>query len=211
MMEVSILCTDARHPINVPLAQWAERNATRARVQILRDRGELGDGDFLFLVSCQQIIGESVFGRFRHALVLHASALPEGRGMSPHIWQILEGRTNLTVSLLSVKAELDTGDIWMQRQVHIDPAALHEEINAAVFDAEIALMDWALEHCAHSSPRPQVGTPTYYRKRTPADSEIDPGRPLAESFDLLRVADPDRYPAFFRLRGHTYRIRIERK
>jgi methionyl-tRNA formyltransferase len=32
---------------------------------------------------------------------------------------------------------------------------------------------------------------------------------LGEAFDLLRVADPERYPAFFEHRGRTYRIRID--
>jgi methionyl-tRNA formyltransferase len=134
----------------------------------------------------------------------------QGRGMSPHVWQILEGRTTLTLSLLDVGAELDTGDIWTQREFAVHAGALHDEIHAALFDAEIELLDWALDHCESAAPRRQQGTASWYRRRTPQDSEIDPARPLAESFDLLRVADPDRYPAFFKLRGRRYRIRIDR-
>ena len=42
------------------------------------------------------------------------------------------------------------------------------------------------------------------------DSRLDPHRPIADQFDLLRVADPDRFPAFFDLRGHRYLVRIEK-
>jgi methionyl-tRNA formyltransferase len=50
--------------------------------------------------------------------------------------------------------------------------------------------------------------PTYYRKRIPEDSRIDPCGSIAGQFDLLRVADPERYPAFFDFRGHRYEIRL---
>jgi methionyl-tRNA formyltransferase len=209
MTTVAILCTDPNHAVNAWLERWAASLVPRVQVSIHRDWRELGGGDFLFLVSCHQIIGAATRALFRHTLVLHASALPEGRGMSPHVWQILEGRRQLTLSLLDAEDALDAGRIWHQTEVAIPETAVCEEINARLFDAEIELMDWALAHCDRSAPREQTGTPSYYRKRVPADSRIDPSRPLAESFDLLRVADPQRYPAFFEHRGRTYRLRIE--
>jgi methionyl-tRNA formyltransferase len=70
-------------------------------------------------------------------------------------------------------------------------------------------MTWAIDHCDRASPYPQRGTPTKHRRRVPADSEIDPSRSLAECFDLIRVADPERYPAYFTLHGRKFRIAIE--
>lgn len=210
MFDVSILCTDTRHPVNPWLERWAQRRGADARVRIARDWRELGGGDFLFLVSCHQIIGKAVRDTFRHTLVLHASALPKGRGMSPHVWQILEGADRITLTLLNAEDALDSGDIWQQKELRFDGTELHDEIHRALFDAEIELMDWALDHCDHARPVAQVGEPTYYPRRTPADSRIDPTRPLAEFFDLLRIADPDRYPAHFEYRGQKYNIRIEK-
>ena len=45
------------------------------------------------------------------------------------------------------------------------------------------------------------------RRRTPGSIS---SRSIAEQFDLLRVADPQRFPAFFDLRGHRYLVRIEK-
>jgi methionyl-tRNA formyltransferase len=59
-------------------------------------------------------------------------------------------------------------------------------------------------------PRQQEGEPTYRRKRIPADSQVDPDQSIAEIFDLLRVCDPDRYPAFFEHRGAKYALSIRR-
>lgn len=211
MPDVEILCTDPQHPVNAWLERWKTEHADRARITIRRDWRDLPPrGDFLFLVSCHQIIRADVRSRFRHTLVLHASELPKGRGMSPHVWQILEGRNRIVLTLLDADDPLDSGRIWHQIAMQFDGTELHDEIHARLFDAELELMSWALANCATATPRMQVGEPTFYRKRTPADSRIDPERPLVEAFDLLRIADPQRYPAYFEHRGATYRITIDR-
>lgn len=207
---VDVLCTDPQQGVNGWLERWTADASPRARVQVHRDHRTLGGGDFLFLVSCHQIIRADVRSRYRHTLVLHASALPQGRGMSPQVWQILEGQGGFTVSLLEAHDELDAGRIWQQRDVDVPFTDLYDEINARLFDAEIELMDWALANCDKTEPQAQVGTPSYYRRRTPDDSRIDPELPIVDQFDLLRVADPSRYPAFFDHRGQRYRIRIDK-
>jgi methionyl-tRNA formyltransferase len=210
MLNVSILCTDTQHPVNAWLERWAERHRAEANVEIRHDFKDLRGGDFLFLVSCHQIIRKPTRDLFRHTLVLHASALPQGRGMSPHIWQVLEGRDRITLTLLNAEDTLDSGDIWHQAEIRLQGTELYDEINAALFDAEVALMDWALQHCDRTQPRAQSGEGSFYRRRTPQNSRIDPTLPLLESFNQLRVADPQRYPAYFEHLGRKYLIRIER-
>jgi len=209
MLQVTVLCSDPKHPVNDELARWKERVAMRAAVRVVRTTAEAEGGDFLFLVSCHDIVRDNVRRRYRYVLVIHASALPEGRGMSPHVWQILEGRTDLTMSLINAEDSVDSGDIWHQVRFRVPRSATFAEINAAVFSAETELMTWAIDHCDRTSPYPQRGTPTKHRRRVPADSEIDPSRSLAECFDLIRVADPERYPAYFTLHGRKFRIAIE--
>jgi methionyl-tRNA formyltransferase len=70
-------------------------------------------------------------------------------------------------------------------------------------------MEYAIANLAQVIPTQQgEATPTYYRKRCPDDSRIDPSRTIAEQFNLLRVADPERYPAFFDWCGHRYQITL---
>jgi methionyl-tRNA formyltransferase len=71
-------------------------------------------------------------------------------------------------------------------------------------------MDWAVNNFYRVKPKKQRGKATYYRKRTPADSALDPKKSLASQFESLRVADPERYPAFFDFRGHRYTINIRK-
>ena len=207
---VSILCTDPTHPVNPWLQRWVSEVSFAADARILRDVTELQGGDFLFLVSCHQIVRAVHRKLFRHTLVLHASDLPSGRGMSPHIWQILEGQTRFRLTLLNAEDEVDSGDIWEQVDVEIPPTDLHDDINAKLFSAELSLMHWALQHCDNWQPRKQQGVPSYWPRRKPQDSRIDMDLPLSAQFDLLRVSDPERYPAYIEYRGLKYRIRIDK-
>lgn len=210
MKKISILCTDPRHPVNPWLERWARSVVDKADVTIARDFRDLQGGDFLFLVSCHQIIKQDVREQFLYTLVLHASDLPQGRGMSPHVWQILEGRRELTLTLLNAEDALDSGDIWHQKTFPVEPTDLFEEIHAKLFDVELDLMSWALDNCESAVPRQQSGEPSFYKKRSPADSRIDPEKPLSDYFNLLRIVDPDRYPAYFEMHGQKYVVRIEK-
>ena len=62
-----------------------------------------------------------------------------------------------------------------------------------------------------SKARPQSRSgETFYSRRRPEDSEIDVEKPLSEQFNLLRVVDNEKYPAFFRFRGCKYTLKIEK-
>lgn len=181
-------------------------------VTLVRTCHDLKGGDLLFLLSCSEIVAAGDRAKFSKTLVLHASDLPEGRGWNPHIWQILAGATHLTVTLLEAEDKVDTGAIWHQLSIEIDKAALWNEINEALFAVEMKLLDFAVDHLTTIVPRPQRLdlSPNYHRLRNPSDSKIDPSRTIVEQFDLLRVCDPQRYPAFFDLHGCRYKLTLEK-
>ena len=210
MASVSLLLSDPQHPIKPRLQAWIAENKHAHQIELCQRASELSGGDFLFLVSCQEIIRAAQRSRYRHTLVLHASDLPEGRGMSPHVWQVLAGHNEFVLSLLNAEDEVDTGAIWRKQSVRIQPTDLWHEIDAQLFDAELSLISWALDHCDTATPRPQQGEATYHRRRTPEDSRIDPSKPLRESFNLLRVANPNRYPAWFEIDGQRYSVKLEK-
>ena len=57
----------------------------------------------------------------------------------------------------------------------------------------------------------QVGDESFYLRRRSEDSRLDPHKSIAEQFNLLRVVDNERYPAYFDLKGHRYILKIERE
>ena len=211
-MNITVLCSDPTHPVNTYLNSWASEASLRHNVRLVRSRSELTSGDFLFLVSCSELIKPEYRKNYRHTLVLHASDLPKGRGWSPHIWEVIQGSESITLSLLEAEDKVDTGRIWLKLTIPVKKTALWNEVNDLLFSAEIQLINQAVEGYERIEPYNQSAgsESTYYRKRTPDDSQIDPNKSFADQFDLIRMCDPDRYPAWFELHGQKYKVIVEK-
>lgn len=211
-MKISFLCSDENHPVNASLQRWIDQNRDSHQVSLVRKKKDLLGGEILFLVSCSEIISAADRAAYRASLVLHASNLPVGRGWSPHIWQIIGGAQEVTLSLLEVEDKVDSGRIWHQTTFPVPKHALWDEINERLFNAQIDLIDLAVHEFDTVIPKPQdiATVPTYYPLRTPDASKLDAERSIASQFDLIRVCDPTRFPAFFELHGEKYKLTLEK-
>lgn len=211
-MDITFLCSDPHHPVRPWLDDWIERHRADHRLSVASRSRDLGSGDLLFLISCTEIVREQQRAGFRHSLVLHASDLPLGRGWSPHVWDILHGATHLTLTLLEASEPVDTGRIWHKARFPVPRDALWDEINHALFAATFELIDYAIAHAHDVEPQPQDPriVPTYHRRRTPEDSQLDPDKTIAQQFDLLRICDPNRFPAYIHHLGHRYKVTLEK-
>lgn len=193
------------------LLSWKKKQEQFHSVDLTQSRHSLPGGDILFLISCNELINKDVRKHYGVTLVIHASDLPQGRGWSPHIWQIVEGSNRICVTLLEAAEKVDSGAIWAQKVLNLEGHELYDEINDKLFEIESQLMDFAVDNFLTIIPIPQrQESPSYYPMRTPENSRIDPDKSIEEQFDLLRVADPVRFPAYFEMRGHRYRITIEK-
>lgn len=211
-MKITFLCSDVLHPVNAWLDAWISLNREKHEITVARRVSELTSGELLFLISCSEILPQAQRDKFQMSLVLHASDLPKGRGWSPHIWSILQGDTELTLTLLEVADPFDTGRIVQKEKIPIEKTDLWNEINEKLFDAEIRLIDHAIENFDGLSPQEQdtsVQT-TYFRRRNSSDSELNINDTIAAQFDLLRVCDPSRYPAYFEIHGQKYKVVLEK-
>ena len=211
-MKISILCTYSDHPVINNLRTWMVDISSRGHSpELVFDKADLQGGDILFLVSCSQMIRDADRKKYKATLVLHASDLPKGRGWSPHFWSILGGANQIIVSLLEASEPVDSGAIWLKTQFMLEGHELLSEINEKLFAAELLLMTQAVEQFESIKPVQQVGDPgSYMNKRSPADSQLDPYNTIAEQFNLLRVVDSQKYPAFFSYQGKRYLIKIEK-
>lgn len=211
-MRISILCSDENHPVNAFLQRWIYQNAESHQISLVRKKKELLGGDFLFLVSCSEIVSAADRALYKTSLVLHASKLPIGRGWSPHIWQLIGGAEEVTLSLLEAEDKIDSGAIWHQTTFPVPKHALWDEINELLFNAEIVLIDLAIHEFDIVIIRQQDRSmvPTYYPRRAHLDNKLDPKGSIASQFDLIRVCDPNRFPAFFELHGKKYKLTLEK-
>lgn len=196
----------------LPFAQLlVERLAPIADTSLVFSHSNLRASDIVFYLSYYSIVPEDALAISGNNVVAHASDLPSGRGCAPMTWQVLEGRDKLTLTLFEATREVDAGPIYLQESLELDGTELVNEIRAAVGKLTIAMCLHFVENRTElmKSEVNQTGVPTYYPRRTPADSELDPNKTITEQFNLLRVVDNDRYPAFFELSGRRYRLSIE--
>lgn len=207
------ILSDAASWINewVPglLAGWLGQGY---RVRWIHNPKDLLPGDLCFLLGCGQLVRPELLRLHSHNLVVHASDLPKGRGWSPLTWQILEGNNHIPVTLLRAEPEVDSGDVYLQKWLKFAGHELLDELRDGVGDATSWLCRQFVNRYPDilSSARLQHGEPSWYPKRGPADSELEVDLPLRDQFELLRVVDNYHYPAFVRLRGHRYRLRIDK-
>lgn len=211
-MKIDVLCSSADHPINPWIKRWIDGRQAEHDVTLLRKMNQLTGGDLLFLVSCAEMIPADMRNRYGSCVVLHASNLPKGRGWSPYIWSIIEGAQTITVSAIEAEDEVDSGAIWAKKSFEVAAHELYDEINESLFAVELDLMGQVIEMVERGlTPTPQPDSKaTYYRRRTPADSELDPSQSISDLFNKVRVCDPNRYPAYFKLHGHVYSVCLKK-
>jgi methionyl-tRNA formyltransferase len=205
------LVSDENSWINVWLPELkAGFESAGHRVRWIHDPSQIESGDVAFFLSLSRIVSPLVLGRNAHNLVVHESALPHGRGWSPLTWQILEGKKEIPVSLIEAGEHVDAGEIYAQATMRFEGHELVLELRQSQAQTTLALCrDFVARYpfiCTEGQP--QRGSASYYQRRGPADSRIDPDKTLREQFNLLRVSDPDRYPAFVELGGRRYEIRV---
>ncbi len=177
---------------------------------VLEHRAELlSSGDVCFLLGCTRLLPPEKLALHKLNLVIHESALPEGRGFSPVAWQVLAGRNSIPVTLFAATDKPDAGPVYLRDVIELRGDELWTEIRALQGAKTVELALRFLRLWPTIIPTPQVGEATFFRRRTRADDALDVDKTLAEQFDRLRVADNVRYPAWFTYRGRSYVLRLE--
>jgi methionyl-tRNA formyltransferase len=211
-MKISIVVDNPRSWF-VPFAEKLKENLGQfGTVDLLSDAKKIPHlNDVAFLLSCEKKVTSEILERSRSNIVVHASELPKGKGMSPLTWQILQGKNRIPITLLEAVEAIDAGPVYLRGCVDfLGNELLHEmqnTVGAKIIEmCGTFLSDWPQ---ILSKGIDQTGEPSFYKKRTPEDSRLDPRKSLAEQFNLLRVVDNDRYPAFFEWNGRRYNLKIE--
>jgi len=127
-------------------------------------------------------------------------------------WAILEGAKTIPLTLFEAVEKVDAGKIFLRDKVRLKGHELLPEIQSKVSEKMMQVCERFIRSYPGILKRgvAQKGRATYYPKRQPKDSKLNPNQPLAKQFNLLRSVNNDVYPAYFTLRGHTYLLKIEK-
>jgi methionyl-tRNA formyltransferase len=176
--------------------------------ELITEHEAILPGDVLFLLGCEKILKPEKLALHPYNLVIHESALPQGKGWSPLTWQILEGKNSIPVTLFEASDQVDSGVIYDQMYIQFEGHELINELRKKQGEATLTLAKQFVKNYSKLSPRFQQGAESFYPRRRPADSRLDPNQTIAAQFNLLRVVDNDKYPAFFEYMGHKYIVKI---
>ena len=207
-MKVDIVITDRRHPLWPMIADWAAQKPAH-QIAVLDKLIDAAGGDCLVMVACHEIASRATRDRYGRCFVTHASDLPQGRGWSPVIWDILHGKDRIVLSLIMAADPVNSGAIFQKFDAPVKPIDLNDDINTTLSQLVIRALDFILQN-PNAMPRQQEGEASWYRRRAPEDSRLDPSQSIASQFNLLRVCDPDRFPAFFELFGERFEVIIRK-
>jgi methionyl-tRNA formyltransferase len=148
--------------------------------------------DYIFFPHWSFIIPGEIYRNYP-CVVFHMTDLPYGRGGSPLQNLIVRGHTVTMLSALRVAEGLDTGDIYMKKELSLLGTA--EEI----FLRAGKLMEQMIAEITEKQlvPVPQQGEPVVFKRRTPGESNVENIETLDQLYDYIRMLDAEGYPHAF--------------
>ena len=147
----------------------------------------------------------------KYNLIPHESKLPKGKGMSPLSWQLLENKGAIFFSLIEAENSLDSGRIYLQKKISIPKNIVFREIKELQLSVNLKLITMFLTKLKKNRNIigiKQKGRSTFYPKRSSKHSIININKSIKSQFNLLRICDPENYPAYFKYKNRTYLIKI---
>lgn len=176
---------------------------------LLRDLKEL-DADVFVATNWRTWIPPHVFALPRHGtLNVHDSLLPAYGGFAPLNWALINGETEVGVTTHMMDADLDRGEIVLQRSVAVGPSDTATDLFHRTVElfGPITLDSLALIASGQRDwKRQDMSRASFFHKRSAEDSRIDWGWPAADIANLVR-AQSDPYPnAFTFYRGERIRV-----
>ncbi|MCL1893927.1 MAG: hypothetical protein FWG02_06820 [Holophagaceae bacterium] len=152
--------------------------------------------DFLFSFYFREMIRPELLSVPKiGAFNLHGSMLPKYRGRAPINWVLVRGETNTGISLHSMTAKPDDGDIFGQTEIPIawDDTAL--SLTKKTAEAGYELLREKVPLLSKSEligiPQKSLGLSSYFGGRKPGDSRLTSQMTAHHAFNQIRaVADP---------------------
>lgn len=128
--------------------------------------------DFVVVASYGVMIPDDILSMSKF-INIHPSLLPKYRGASPMLTAILNGDVDTGICLMDITSEMDAGDIHMVRKIAIGEDDTNADLEKNVSAVSADMLSEYLAAPDKYPAKPQIGEPTYTRKFTKEDLNID--------------------------------------
>ncbi|QIB27495.1 formyltransferase family protein [Caloranaerobacter azorensis] len=192
--------------------EFKKKNERIIETHIITDKNELTyekvkkiNPKYIFFPHWSWIIPQNIYDNFT-CIVFHMTDLPFGRGGSPLQNLIERGIENTKISAIKVDGGIDTGDIYLKKDLNLNGTAEEIYIRAS----KIIFNDMIPEIIAEQLiPKPQKGEVVEFKRRKPEQSEIKPELTIEQIYDYIRMLDAEEYPKAF-IKFGKYRLEFSR-
>lgn len=170
-------------------------------------------GQALLSVGFPYLIASDLLELFKPALNVHPTLLPRYRGPTTAAYILINNERESGSTIHHLTPQMDRGDILAQSRVPLTAFDTIRSLQRKVYASEGQLVLDALAALnggAQAWPQDETQASEFPKKRTPADSQIDPSRSLLELFNQIRACDPEEFPAFFIYHDQKVCIRLWR-
>lgn len=183
------------NPVHEPGLQELQR---QLGARYVSTREELSSIDtppaeaLLFFFHWSWIIPPGIYEKYE-CILFHMTDLPYGRGGSPLQNLIVRGGQSTKLTALRVAKGLDTGDVYLKKDLSLTGTA--REIFLRAQEVMVEMTHYIINH--RPVPVPQIGEPTIFQRRKPEEGDLSNLKELAEVYDYIRMLDADGYPPAF--------------
>lgn len=148
--------------------------------------------DLIFIPHWSHIIPAEIYDNYE-CIVFHMTDLPFGRGGSPLQNLIVRGYKETKISAIKVEKGLDTGDIYLKKDLSLEGTAqqIFERANGIIETMIREIVDSGL------SPVKQKGEVTIFKRRKPSMSNLSELDSINKMYDYIRMLDAEGYPHAF--------------
>ena len=167
--------------------------------------------DVLFIINYTKILNKKRLLQNKLNLVIHSSNLPKNRGGAPLHWQILRNKKKIKICLFEAIDKLDAGNIFLTEELSFNGTELYDELRDKQAKKMIKLIKKFLSKYPKIKGTSQFGKPSFNKKRNSNHSELDINKSIKDQFNLMRISDNEKYPAFFNFRNNKYILKIYKK
>lgn len=134
------------------------------------------------------------------AINIHPSLLPKYRGLSPQHQAIMHGDRESGVTVHFMEAEVDTGDIVLQKKFNIEPNDYILQVQAKMLVIYKTIVTEAIVLLESESFEPVKQDPaqlSYFGPLKKNDREIDVSKTMEETYNLIRAVSLPYKGAFY--------------
>ncbi len=157
--------------------------------------------DLIISAHLRKILKKEIFSlAAKGAINIHPSLLPKYRGLSPQHQAIMHGDSESGVTVHFIEADVDTGDIILQKKFTIEKGDYILQVQSKMLMIYKTIVAEAVELLASGSVEPvkqDLETLSYFGPLKKSDRQVDLSKTTEEVYNLVRAVSLPYKGAFY--------------